>query len=361
MQATLDAATGAMAPALVTDPITRNAYTPYGAVRGADNFTISKGWLNQVSDEASTGLTYLNARYYDSGTSRFVSPDPLMNPMDPKTLDAFRYADNNPVSFTDATGLCAAGQSLGLVYNGSMMEHTCYYEAKVIRDSAAGGTSTSTAGYHYANDRATVRQAVDVTYTSMMDWLASDDGQFIADVGEHHKGKLDSMIHAGAQGGVNKYWTAGAYCLGLTLCRTPYDAAKRLHAQFPSGGPWDAKRVLREELNLPGDGDRPNKILEGDGIEMYYDVLGNVAYGIMMSRFNIAEQNAIDASNIGGDAGIADANDDPLISLGYQFAAEHPGDFTADDLYGFLMSPPTLRVLSDSNRTRPPGSTMKIP
>ena len=112
MQATLDATTGAMAPAS-TSPLvlTRNAYKPYGAVRGAgtpaenDKLPISKGWLNQVSDEASTGLVYLNARYYDSGSSRFVSPDPLMNPADPKTLDAFRYADNNPVTYTDASGL----------------------------------------------------------------------------------------------------------------------------------------------------------------------------------------------------------------------------------------------------------------
>jgi RHS repeat-associated protein len=121
MQVTLDAS-GAMLPASVTDPITRNAYTPYGAVRGLgtsaqnDQLSISKGWLNQVSDEASTGLVYLNARYYDPAASRFVSPDPLMNPADPKTLDAFRYADNNPVMFTDATGLfsCPAWMPTGV-------------------------------------------------------------------------------------------------------------------------------------------------------------------------------------------------------------------------------------------------------
>ena len=101
------ASSGAMVLAKDMDPlvVTRNAYTPYGAVRGTDNLSIDHGWLNQVSDEASTGLVYLNARYYDTGTSRFVSPDPLMNPADPKTLDAFRYADNNPITYTDATGL----------------------------------------------------------------------------------------------------------------------------------------------------------------------------------------------------------------------------------------------------------------
>ena len=61
-----------------------------------------------MSDEASTGLVYLNARYYDPAVARFVSPDPLMNPSDPKTLDPYRYAENNPVVYTDATGLMAA-------------------------------------------------------------------------------------------------------------------------------------------------------------------------------------------------------------------------------------------------------------
>ena len=92
--------------------VSRNAYTPYGATRGEgtsaanDNLTTtSHGWLNQVSDEASTGLVYLNARYYDPLTSRFISPDPQMNPSDPKTLDPYRYAENNPIAFTDPSGL----------------------------------------------------------------------------------------------------------------------------------------------------------------------------------------------------------------------------------------------------------------
>jgi RHS repeat-associated protein len=104
MQVTLDGATGAMAPASVTDPITRNAYTPYGAVRGAKSPSIDHGWLNKIAD-ADTGLTYLGARYYDPLTSRFISPDPLMNPMDPKTLDAYMYANNNPTAFQDPSGL----------------------------------------------------------------------------------------------------------------------------------------------------------------------------------------------------------------------------------------------------------------
>ena len=105
--------------------ITRNAYTPYGAKRSINTDTsnddptvtmdasldLERGWLSQIADEdptaGGTGLTYLNARYYDPVASRFISPDPLMNPSDPKTLDPYRYAENNPVFYSDATGLSA--------------------------------------------------------------------------------------------------------------------------------------------------------------------------------------------------------------------------------------------------------------
>ena len=77
---------GAMVAATLTDAslITRTSYTPYGELRGADNLAVDRGWLGQVEDRivgtgassTGTGLTYLNARYYDPATSRFISPDP---------------------------------------------------------------------------------------------------------------------------------------------------------------------------------------------------------------------------------------------------------------------------------------------
>jgi RHS repeat-associated protein len=82
---------------------TSNAYTPYGTKRASSTIASAHGWLNQVAD--TTGLTYLNARYYDPVLGRFLSPDPVLKPGDPRTLDPYRYADNNPVTFSDPTGL----------------------------------------------------------------------------------------------------------------------------------------------------------------------------------------------------------------------------------------------------------------
>ena len=104
---------GALLPATQADAdaTERTAYAPYGTRRGEDLEDINRGWLGQVED-SGTGLTYLNARYYDPALGRFLSPDPLMNPGDPRTLDPYRYADNNPVVYTDASGLAPSCSGL---------------------------------------------------------------------------------------------------------------------------------------------------------------------------------------------------------------------------------------------------------
>jgi RHS repeat-associated protein len=102
-------------PASITHEVVRDAYMPYGAARGdgdtTDDLAIDRGWLGQHED-SGTGLTYLNAHYYDPTLGRFLSPDPLMDPGDPRTLDPYRYADNNPISYTDATGLAPSCSGL---------------------------------------------------------------------------------------------------------------------------------------------------------------------------------------------------------------------------------------------------------
>ncbi|MFV2022030.1 polymorphic toxin-type HINT domain-containing protein, partial [Micromonospora sp. LOL_023] len=52
-----------------------------------------------------TGLTHIGARHYDPTQGRFISVDPLVNPDNPQTLNAYAYANNNPTTYTDPTGL----------------------------------------------------------------------------------------------------------------------------------------------------------------------------------------------------------------------------------------------------------------
>jgi RHS repeat-associated protein len=83
-------------------------YTPYGEL-----------WLNEAVDPAragvigfehgftghihdsETGLIFANARYLDPTTTRWLSSDPIRA----DGTNWFRYANNNPLKYTDPTGL----------------------------------------------------------------------------------------------------------------------------------------------------------------------------------------------------------------------------------------------------------------
>jgi RHS repeat-associated protein len=59
-------------------------------------------WAGQYLD-STTGLYYMRARWYDPATGEFLSVDPDVN----KTLDAYGYAEENPLDGTDPSGLLA--------------------------------------------------------------------------------------------------------------------------------------------------------------------------------------------------------------------------------------------------------------
>ncbi len=66
--------------------------------------------------DAESGLDYFGARYYSGAQGRFTSPDPLLNsgrPWEPQSWNRYAYALNNPLKFTDPTGLYEWGACSG--------------------------------------------------------------------------------------------------------------------------------------------------------------------------------------------------------------------------------------------------------
>nr|WP_239321264.1 RHS repeat-associated core domain-containing protein [Planomonospora parontospora] len=88
-----------------TGQVSRERYLPYGQRRGIDDLPFTdRGFLGKTED-ASTGLTYLSARYYDPATARFISPDPLLSLDKPQWTNPYSYAVGDPIGMSDPTGL----------------------------------------------------------------------------------------------------------------------------------------------------------------------------------------------------------------------------------------------------------------
>jgi RHS repeat-associated protein len=109
---------------MVTDetgtPLTSVTYYPFGRTNECTGS--SQSYLFIGKEEDATGLYYFNQRYYDPETGRFITRDPYTwLPDDPRSsgnsgdlirwlitpqrFDGYSYAENNPVRYSDSTGL----------------------------------------------------------------------------------------------------------------------------------------------------------------------------------------------------------------------------------------------------------------
>ncbi|GGS63856.1 hypothetical protein GCM10010259_60740 [Streptomyces daghestanicus] len=135
-----------------TQAVTKRYLTPFGGTRtgGIGPWPDDKTFLGKTTDTTS-GLTYIGARQYDPNTGRFISVDPVLDTTDAQSLNGYTYADNNPVTASDPTGLWLddgtghseprgggnPGSNVGVPRGGTGPDG-CYY--------TCGGTSNGTSG-----------------------------------------------------------------------------------------------------------------------------------------------------------------------------------------------------------------------
>lgn len=89
-------------------------YYPFGATRiNTGTSASARQYIGQFADQS--GLSYLNARYYDGSRGQFLSQDPVflglgvdqrteLALMDPQLLNSYSYARNNPIINKDPDG-----------------------------------------------------------------------------------------------------------------------------------------------------------------------------------------------------------------------------------------------------------------
>ncbi len=113
--------TASLSIANTTNTLTRRYSEPFGNPRGTNSiWPGDHGFLDKPTD--AIGLTNIGAREYDAVLGRFISVDPIMDLTDPQQWNGYAYANNNPTTYSDPSGLAhleGGGKSDGRIAHQS--------------------------------------------------------------------------------------------------------------------------------------------------------------------------------------------------------------------------------------------------
>ncbi|TAH49791.1 MAG: hypothetical protein EYC68_16320 [Chloroflexota bacterium] len=88
-------------------------YYPFGSIRTTTGSVPTDFGFTGQRRDASAGLMYYGARYYDSALGRFISTDTIVpSAGNPQALNRYAYVNNNPLKYVDPSGhaqVCADG------------------------------------------------------------------------------------------------------------------------------------------------------------------------------------------------------------------------------------------------------------
>ena len=125
--------------------------------------------------DTETGLYYLNSRYYDPDTGRFVNADGMIDDRGVITQNLFQYCGNNPINFCDPSGYIYYG-------NGQCVQEVevTIYRADGTQETfmdEVAYTSNGRSGPQYINNSTlTITVAASVSY----------------DLGQGYKARIDA-------------------------------------------------------------------------------------------------------------------------------------------------------------------------
>lgn len=128
--------------------------TPFGTPRGATvpTWPTHKGFVG--GDIDPTGLIHLGAREYDATIGRFISVDPIMDLTNAQQMQGYAYANNNPITWSDPSGLLCTPDGYNFCPDQPIRQQPTYD----LPSNGGGGKSnvqcgSPTACDHWGNDQ----------------------------------------------------------------------------------------------------------------------------------------------------------------------------------------------------------------
>jgi RHS repeat-associated protein len=103
--------------------ISKLLYKPWGETRFTSGTTPTTWRFTGQREDATIGLYFYNARYLDPQLGRFTQPDTIVpEPGNPQALNRYAYVLNNPVRYTDPTGMLTFPCFVMYARRGTMYE-----------------------------------------------------------------------------------------------------------------------------------------------------------------------------------------------------------------------------------------------
>jgi RHS repeat-associated protein len=141
---------------------------PFGdAQQSAGSCSPSNLFFTGKERDTESGNDYFGARYYGSSMGRFMSPDPsglaYADPTNPQSFNLYSYAQNNPLTNVDPTGLdCVYFNDAGTGVDGpNGIDHNSNSGECGANggDWVNGTTSASQVQYHSGSDNFTINSS----------------------------------------------------------------------------------------------------------------------------------------------------------------------------------------------------------
>ena len=127
--------------------LTHRVFAPFGRVHDWAGFANTKTYYAGHLYDEKKGLHYMQARWYDPASGRFLSVDPLVDMTRPETHNPYTYAANNPLAIVDPSGTtgipvtCVENVICGSAPNGPLMR-----TSELVRRNADGSTEVIAKG-----------------------------------------------------------------------------------------------------------------------------------------------------------------------------------------------------------------------
>jgi len=155
--------------ALLTDYSTQSyayKYDPYGAAvltaGGSNGGTQQNPYLFKGGiQDRTTGWVHFGARWYDPATGRWTQQDTLDNPLNPANANRYAYASDDPINFSDLTGLfCLAGAiggALGATVGASVAVAGLGIDTTIVGIDVGAAVSIAGVGLAYGGALYSIR------------------------------------------------------------------------------------------------------------------------------------------------------------------------------------------------------------